>query len=111
MEKRLLKLLLVAAAAVFMLAVVISFSGSVSAHDDAEEYKVAGTKLGGLLYDKWYKIVDVEVSGDHPLYPTDGKKSGPDTFRLTVLRPNLGINTEPDILLPRRLSTQPSETA
>jgi mono/diheme cytochrome c family protein len=81
MNKRLLKLSLVAAAAVFILAVVISFSGPVSAHDDAEEYEVAGTKLGGLLYDKWYKVVDVEVKGNHPLYPTDGKKSGPDTFR------------------------------
>jgi thiosulfate dehydrogenase len=81
MKKRLLKLSIVVTAAVSMLAVVIFFSGPVSAHDDAEEYEVAGVKLGGQLYDKWYKVGGVEVSGDHPLYPPEGKKSGGDTFR------------------------------
>lgn len=76
-----LKLSIIVTAGIFILAVFISFSGPVSAHDDAEEYKVAGTKLGGQLYDKWYKVVDVEVSGNHPLYPPEGKKSGGDTFR------------------------------
>ncbi|MFQ5438122.1 MAG: c-type cytochrome, partial [Paracoccaceae bacterium] len=36
---------------------------------------------GGLLYDKWYKIVGVEFDETHPSYPDDGKKSGADTWR------------------------------
>ena len=81
MEKRLLKSTLVVTAALFMLSVGISLSGQVSAHEGAKEYDVAGIKLGGQLYDKWYEIVGVEVSGNHPLYPPEGKKSGGDTFR------------------------------
>ena len=76
MRKRFLKSIFIVTAAIFMVAVVISFSGPVSAHDDAEEYEVAGVKLGGQLYDKWYKVAGVEVIGNHPLYPPEGKKSG-----------------------------------
>jgi len=46
-----------------------------------EGYKEADIKLGGQLYDKWYKIKKVEVSGNHPAYPTVGKKKGADTWR------------------------------
>jgi mono/diheme cytochrome c family protein len=42
-----------------------------------------GTKLvkGGLLYDNWPKVVGAKPEGNHPLYPTDAKKSGSSTWR------------------------------
>lgn len=46
-----------------------------------EGYKKADIKLGGQLYDKWYKIKKVEVSGNHPSYPAIGKKKGANTWR------------------------------
>ncbi|UCF31450.1 MAG: cytochrome c [bacterium] len=81
MKKRSFKPTLAVAAAILISVGVISFSDKVSAHEDAKEYEVAGVKLGGQLYDKWYKVLGVEVSGTHPLYPPEGKKSGDDTYR------------------------------
>ncbi len=46
-----------------------------------EGYKKADIKLGGLLYDNWYKIKKVKVSGNHPAYPAIGKKKGTSTWR------------------------------
>lgn len=46
-----------------------------------EGYRQADIKLGGQLYDKWYKVKKVEVSGNHPAYPATGKKKGADTWR------------------------------
>ncbi len=46
-----------------------------------EGYQQADIKHGALLYDKWYKIKDVEVTGNHPLYPAEAKKAGVDTWR------------------------------
>ncbi len=46
-----------------------------------EGYKKADIKLGGQLYDKWYKIKKVKVSGNHAAYPAIGKKKGADTWR------------------------------
>ncbi|MFQ5624581.1 MAG: c-type cytochrome [Paracoccaceae bacterium] len=42
---------------------------------------VSQLSRGGLLYDKWYKIVGVEVDETHPSYPSDAKKAGADTWR------------------------------
>ncbi len=37
---------------------------------------------GGLLWDKWWLVNgNVSPTGDHPLYPTIGQKSGASTFR------------------------------
>jgi thiosulfate dehydrogenase len=36
---------------------------------------------GGLLYDKWYKILNVKTEGTHPSYPPEGKKKGASTWR------------------------------
>lgn len=46
-----------------------------------EGYTKADMKLGGQLYDKWYRIKKVKVSGNHPAYPATGKKKGADTWR------------------------------
>jgi thiosulfate dehydrogenase len=38
---------------------------------DASEWSIA---RGGLLYDKWYKVIGEKAPGEkHPLYPADGK--------------------------------------
>ncbi len=40
------------------------------------------TVRGGLLYDKWWKVNGAaEPTGDHPLYPPIGQKSGSTTYR------------------------------
>ncbi len=44
-------------------------------------YTTADIQKGALLYDKWFKVLDVEISGNHPLYPSEAKKSGGDTWR------------------------------
>ena len=37
---------------------------------------------GGLLYDKWYKVVGADKPADtHPAYPSAGKKEGASTWR------------------------------
>ncbi len=37
---------------------------------------------GGLLYDKWWKVVGAEEPADtHPAYSSEGKKSGKNTWR------------------------------
>ena len=43
---------------------------------------VADEIRGGLLYDKWWQVIRApEPTGDHPLYPPAGTKSGSTTFR------------------------------
>ncbi|MHC4909935.1 MAG: c-type cytochrome, partial [Planctomycetota bacterium] len=38
--------------------------------------------MGGLMWDKWWVAINApEPTGDHPLYPDDGPKSGSTTFR------------------------------
>ncbi len=44
-------------------------------------YEQADIKHGALLYDKWYKNKDIELEGNHPLYPAEGQKEGADTWR------------------------------
>lgn len=45
-------------------------------------YVLADPIRGGLLYDKWWKVnFATEPTGDHPLYPAVGQKSGSSTFR------------------------------
>jgi thiosulfate dehydrogenase len=46
-----------------------------------EGYISADIVHGAHLYDKWYTVKRVEVSGDHPLYPREGKKKGGATWR------------------------------
>ena len=48
---------------------------------DPEGYRNAKIVHGALLYDKWYEVKDVDTSGNHPLYPTTGKKEGATTWR------------------------------
>lgn len=48
----------------------------------AGETEVYTISVGGLLYDKWYKIVDGTVpKKTHPSYGDKGKKSGKGTWR------------------------------
>ncbi len=43
---------------------------------------VAAELRGGLLYDKWWVINgSPEPTGEHPLYPPEGQKTGSTTFR------------------------------
>jgi thiosulfate dehydrogenase len=44
-----------------------------------EEYRKIAR--GGLLYDKWYSILEVKTEGTHPSYPAEGKKNGESTWR------------------------------
>ncbi len=45
-------------------------------------YVLADAMRGGLLYDKWWIVNGAtEPTGDHPLYPEVGIKTGPTTFR------------------------------
>lgn len=44
-----------------------------------EDYKKVAR--GGLLYDKWYSVLEVKTEGTHPAYPADGKKKGASTWR------------------------------
>lgn len=46
-----------------------------------DAYKSADIGRGGLLYDKWFKIVKADLKGSHPRYPAEGKKSGANTWR------------------------------
>src|SRR3989337_2040312 len=49
---------------------------------DESKYATADASRGGLLYDKGWKVNGVaEPTGNHPLYPTVGQKSGADTWR------------------------------
>ena len=46
------------------------------------EFVLADVVRGGLLYDKWWLINrSSEPTGNHPLYPAIGQKSGSTTFR------------------------------
>ncbi|MDF1527074.1 MAG: c-type cytochrome [bacterium] len=81
MKKVILGLCFTIVVAFVMTAVFAVSPGMLAAEDVPAAYKQADLKLGGLLYDKWYKIAGAEVSGNHPLYPMDGKKSGGDTWR------------------------------
>ena len=43
---------------------------------------VAAEIRGGLLYDKWWVVNgSPEPTGEHPLYPPAGQKTGSTTFR------------------------------
>ena len=47
----------------------------------AADYQKADMKNGALLYDNWLKITKAKTEGNHPLYPSDAKKSGKSTWR------------------------------
>ena len=56
-------------AAIFLVVGSLAWSGGALA-DEME----ASLMRGGLLYDKWYKVIDERAPGEkHPLYPADGK--------------------------------------
>ena len=58
-----------ASTAAFVLVGLFAWSGAVIAAD--MEYSIA---RGGLLYDKWYKVIGEKAPGEkHPLYPAEGK--------------------------------------
>lgn len=66
---------------IFMLMVSIWALHPAISASSSEKYEQADIRHGALLYDKWYKIKDIEVTGNHPLYPAEGKKAGADTWR------------------------------
>ena len=69
-------------AVVFALgALIFHIPDAAMAETVPQGYTAADIQVGGLLYDKWFKVLDVEVSGNHPLYPSEAKKSGGDTWR------------------------------
>jgi len=60
-------------------AIAITIPLTVAAQADEVESSYA---RGGLLYDKWFKVVGAENPKDtHPAYPSAGKKKGGDTWR------------------------------
>ena len=50
-------------------------------HSPTQNIEIIPIKLGAQLYDNWLKFVSQEPVGNHPLYPTAGKKSGKSTWR------------------------------
>jgi thiosulfate dehydrogenase len=49
---------------------------------DPAEFTNASVARGGLLYDNWWETAGKsEPTGDHPLYPSTGQKSGSTTWR------------------------------
>src|SRR3990172_11579470 len=49
---------------------------------DESKLATADAVRGGLLYDKWWTVNGAtEPTGNHPLYPAAGQKSGADTWR------------------------------
>lgn len=81
MMKVLLRSIIVIVSILFLAAV----SGCATYRDQPDDgsgsYSKADLKLGGLLYDNWSKVRNIETAGNHPLYPASGKKKGGDTFR------------------------------
>lgn len=81
MKKILFRTIVVAVSILsFALIAGCATDGSQSGGSDSA-YSKADLKLGGLLYDKWFKVRNLETTGNHPLYPVSGKKKGGDTFR------------------------------
>jgi thiosulfate dehydrogenase len=46
---------------------------------NGEEYELL--TWGGLLYDNWYKVLNVKINETHPSYPPQGRKKGASTWR------------------------------
>lgn len=72
--------------AIFLTVLLMGISndiGSAGANQDITPapYQDADIKNGALLYDNWLKITNVKKEGNHPLYPSDAKKSGKSTWR------------------------------
>ncbi len=60
---------------------VIGGGASITAAESSDQ-EVIGRVLGGQLYDKWWAAANVpEPTGDHPLYPAVGQKTGSTTWR------------------------------
>ncbi len=52
------------------------------ADEPADETDVFTVARGGLLYDKWYAVMERDApEGTHPAYPAAGKKKGASTWR------------------------------
>jgi thiosulfate dehydrogenase len=66
-------------------AVFIVFTGCATGGGDIsnypEGYMNGDIVHGAQLYDKWYTVKSVDLSGHHPLYPAEGKKKGDATWR------------------------------
>ncbi len=63
--------------AVILVALVAGLVGTALAHGE-----VPGIVRGAQMYDNWWKTLGVEApTGNHPLYPAEGKKSGAETWR------------------------------
>lgn len=71
--------------AMILIAGMLIFAGCVTGGGEtsnySEGYRSADRVHGALLYDKWYAVKGTGVSGNHPLYPPEGKKSGETTWR------------------------------
>ena len=80
--KKILFRTIVVAVSILSLVLIASCATDGSQSGDSDgAYAKADLKLGGLLYDKWAKVRNLETAGNHPLYPALGKKKGGDTFR------------------------------
>ncbi len=73
---------IVVAVSIFSFALIAGCATDANQSGDGDgSYAAADLKLGGLLYDKWFKVRGIDTAGNHPLYPAFGKKKGGDTFR------------------------------
>ena len=81
MKKILFRTILVAVSILSLALIAGCATYGDSSGGEGDSYAKADLKLGGLLYDKWAKVRNLETTGNHPLYPALGKKKGGDTFR------------------------------
>ncbi len=77
------KKILLLSVLIFTLCIIAAYSPAVRAdeikHMSIQNYEKLSQ--GGLLYDKWYSVLDVKTDGTHPAYPAEGKKKGGSTWR------------------------------
>jgi mono/diheme cytochrome c family protein len=72
-----------------LLTIIISLVGAfamvprpASANDPSDETDIFSIARGGLLYDKWYAVLERDAPANrHPSYPADGKQKGGSTWR------------------------------
>ena len=55
-----------------------AIAGDVPSMNPEDFRKVAA---GGLLYDKWYSVLEITTDGTHPAYPAEGRKKEASTWR------------------------------
>ncbi len=59
----------------------VVFAADAGQAQPTADYQQGDLKNGAQLYDNWLKITNAKPKGNHPLYPSEAKKSGKSTWR------------------------------